>query len=185
MLYCIYSYYKLLAIFPVLYNIALQLIYFIYLFILKILFIFGCVGSLLVHVGFLQLQQVGATLPCGAPASHCGSFSCCRAWALGVWASGVAACRPQSMPASVVVARGLSSVAHGLQSAGSVIVEHRLSCSTACGIFPDQGWNPWQAGRFLTTAPPGKSLIYFIHNSLYHLIPLPLSCPSPIPSPHW
>ena len=33
-------------------------------------------------------------------------------------------------------------VARGLQSAGSVVVEHRLSCSTACGIFPDQGLNP-------------------------------------------
>ena len=31
----------------------------------------------------------------------------------------------------------------------SVVVAHRLSCSTACGIFPDQGSNPcllhWQA----------------------------------------
>ena len=33
--------------------------------------------------------------------------------------------------------------------AGSVVVAHRLSCPTACGIFPDQGLNPcplhWQA----------------------------------------
>ena len=31
---------------------------------------------------------------------------------------------------------------------GSVAAVHRLSCSTACGIFPDQGWDPclpyWQ-----------------------------------------
>ena len=51
--------------------------------------------------------------------------------------------------ASVVVARGLSSVARGLQSAGSVVVAHGLSCSVPCGIFPDQGSNPcplhWQA----------------------------------------
>ena len=37
----------------------------------------------------------------------------------------------------------------GLQSAGSVVVAHELSCSAACGIFLDQGWNPcplhWQA----------------------------------------
>ena len=36
-----------------------------------------------------------------------------------------------------------------LRSAGSVVVAHGLSCSTACGIFPDQGSNPfplhWQA----------------------------------------
>ena len=32
-------------------------------------------------------------------------------------------------------------VFHGLQSAGSVVVAQRLSCSAACGIFPDQGLN--------------------------------------------
>ena len=35
-----------------------------------------------------------------------------------------------------------------LCSRGSVIVVHRLSCSSACGVFPDQGSNPcllpWQ-----------------------------------------
>ena len=39
--------------------------------------------------------------------------------------------------------------AQQLWSAGSVVVAHRLSCSTACGIFPGQGSNPcplhWQA----------------------------------------
>ena len=28
---------------------------------------------------------------------------------------------------------------HGLQSTSSLVVAHRVSCSTACGIFPDQG----------------------------------------------
>ena len=74
------------------------------------LFIFGCVGSLLLRVGFLQLWRVGATLCCGAWASHCGGFSCCGARALGTWAS-------------VVVAGGLSSC-------GSQALEHRLS---SCG----------------------------------------------------
>ena len=36
--------------------------------------------------------------------------------------------------ASVVVARGV-------QSAGSVVVAHGLSCSVACGVFLDQGLN--------------------------------------------
>ena len=35
-----------------------------------------------------------------------------------------------------------------LQSTGSMVVVHRLSCSAACGIFLDQGSNPcllyWQ-----------------------------------------
>ena len=100
---------------------------FIYLFIY--LFISGCVGSLLLRAGFLQLRRAGATLCCGVRASHCGGFSCCRAWALGTRASVV--------------------VAHGLQSTGSVVVVHGLSCFTACGIFPDPGLNPcplrWQA----------------------------------------
>ena len=93
------------------------------------LFIFGCIGSLLLHVGFLQLRRAGATFHCSVRASHCGSFSCCRAWALGAQASVVVACR--------------------LQSAGSVVVAHGLSCFAACGIFPDQSSNPcplhWQA----------------------------------------
>ena len=80
------------------------------------LFIFGCVGSSLLHAGFLQLQRAGATLRCGAPASHCGGFSCCGARALGVWAS-------------VVVVRGLSSC-------GARALECRLSsCGTWAQLF--------------------------------------------------
>ena len=30
----------------------------------------------------------------------------------------------------------------GSRRAGSVVVAHGPSCSTACGIFPDQGSNP-------------------------------------------
>ena len=40
-------------------------------------------------------------------------------------------------------------VAPELQRAGSVVVARGLTCSVACGIFPDQGSNPcllhWQA----------------------------------------
>ena len=46
-------------------------------------FIVGCIGSSLLHVGFLLLRWAGATLHCGAWASHCGGFSCCGARALG------------------------------------------------------------------------------------------------------
>ena len=54
---------------------------------LFIYFIFGCVGSSLLWAGFLWLQRTGATLHCGARASHRGGFSCCRAQALGSRAS--------------------------------------------------------------------------------------------------
>ena len=57
------------------------ILFFYYYF--KNLFIFGCVGSLLLCAGFLHLRQVRATLHCGARASHCGGFSCCGARALG------------------------------------------------------------------------------------------------------
>ena len=52
----------------------------------------------------------------------------------------------------------------GSRCADSVVVAHGLSCSAACGMFPDQGSNPCPlalAGRFSTAAPPGKPLFYF------------------------
>ena len=62
-------------------------------------------------------SERGATLCCGAQASHGGGFSCCGSRAL--------------------------------ERVDSVVVAHGLSCSAACGIFPDQGLNlgplPWQA----------------------------------------
>ena len=44
-------------------------------------YISGCVGSSFLCEGFLQLWQVGATLHCGARASHCRGLSCCGAQA--------------------------------------------------------------------------------------------------------
>ena len=38
---------------------------------------------------------------------------------------------------------GSVAAAPGLQSTGSVVVAHRFSCSEACGIFSDQGSNPF------------------------------------------
>ena len=49
----------------------------------------------------------------------------------------------------VSLSRPLLLQSTGSSRAGSVIVAHGASCSTACGIFPDQGSNPcplhWQA----------------------------------------
>ena len=125
-----------------------------YLFIIN-LFIFVCVESSLLRTGFLQLRRAGATLHCGAWASHCGGFSCCRAQALGARASVVAAC--------------------GLSSCGTRALERRLS---SCGPWPQLFRGMWDlpgpglepvspalAGRFLATVPPGKSrkLVLFIY----------------------
>ena len=79
----------------------------LYFLFFNFIFIFGCVGSLLLRAGFLWLRRAGATLRCGAWASHCGGSSCCRAQALGVRASVVVAC--------------------GLRSCGSRALERRLS----------------------------------------------------------
>ena len=40
---------------------------------------------------FIYLFMAVLGLCCCARASHCGGFSCCGAWALGVWASVVVA----------------------------------------------------------------------------------------------
>ena len=119
--------------------------YFFFLIAIFCFCFFGCAGSSLLCVGFLYLRPTGATVCWGAWVSHCGGFSCCRAQAIGAWAS-------------VVVARGL-------KSAGSVVVAHRLSCSAACGIFPDQGLNPcplhWQSDS-QPLRHPGRPLLCFL-----------------------
>ena len=124
------------------------------LFLKKFIYLFMAVLGL-GCLGFLQLWRAGATLRCGAGASHCGGFSCCRARALGAQASVV--------------------VAHGLSSCGSRALERRLS---SCGArtqllrsmwdLPGPGLEPVSpalAGGFLTTVPPGKSLhfLFGIH----------------------
>ena len=122
------------------------------------------------------MWQAGATLRCGARASHCGGFSCCGARALGVQASVV--------------------VALGLWSAGSVVVAHGISCSTACGIFPDQGLNPcplhWKAKSqpLDHQGSPGRQMlnhcatrevpvIYFKYSTVYMSIQNSQSIPLP------
>ena len=77
-------------LFPML-AVQLALIFF-YCFIYLFLINFGCTGSSLLCSSF-QLQQAGAALHCGAQPSHCNSFSCCGAQALGIRTSVIGACR--------------------------------------------------------------------------------------------
>ena len=60
--------------------------------------------------------------------------------------------------ASLVLYLGFSIVAPTLQSTGSIVVVHGLSCSEAFEILLDQGWNPSPAstGGFFTTELQGK-----------------------------
>ena len=132
------------------------------------LFIFGCIGSSLLRVGFLQLQRAGATLHCGAQASHCSGFSLQRT---GSRHTGFSSCNMQCQQlwhtGSVVVAQGLSSC-------GSQTLEHRFS---SCGAqaqllhgmwdLPGPGiesMSPALAGGFLTNAPPGNSLKFSFYS---------------------
>ena len=138
---------------------------------------FWYVGCSLLRAGFLWLRRAGATLRCGARASHCGGFSCCGARALGTWASVVTALRLSSCGMRAPECASFSSC-------GSWALEHRLSsCSARAELLrgmwdpPGPGIKPVSpalAGGLLTTAPPGKPsttvlkmLIIVILNSIF------------------
>ena len=79
---------------------------------------FSCVGSSLLRVGFLQLQRTGATLHCGARASHCGGFSC------GAWASRCTGFSSCSTWAQQLWLAGCRAQAQQLQCMGLVALQH-------------------------------------------------------------
>ena len=89
-----------------------------FLIFVVVVVVFGCLGSSLLRAGFSLVAASGGYTPrCGARASHCGGFSCCRARALGTQASVVAVrglsscgsrhleCRPSSWPSPILVLR--------------------------------------------------------------------------------
>ena len=65
-------------------------------------------------------------------------------------------------------------VVPGLQSTGSIVVAHGLSCYAAYGIFTDQGLNPcllhWQADSF---PPSQQGRLFYSLNGIFHLVDLP------------
>ena len=100
------------------------------------LFILGCTESWVLCRLLSSCSEWGLLSSCSVWASHSGGFSCCRAQALGLLGS-----------------RSCSS--RTLESTGSIVVAHGLSCSTACGIFLAQGSNMcvlhWQVDSLLLT----------------------------------
>ena len=142
------SYYNILKVFLFVF-LKITVCFFFNVFIFIIYFIFGCVGSSLLRAGFLQLRQAGATLRCGARASHCGGFSCCGARALGT-------------QASVVVARRL-------QIAGSVVVVHGLSCSGHVGSSRTRARTrvPCIGRRIHNHCATREALLKFLYNHKY------------------
>ena len=97
---------------------------------------------MLLHAVYLYLWQVGATLHCGAQASHYHGFSYCGTWPLGV-------------RASVVVARGLRSCGTWAQLLRNMRNLLRLG---------NEHVYPALAGRFLSNAPAGKSLHKYFYS---------------------
>ena len=107
-------------------------LFIIYLFIL---FIFGCAGSQLQHVG-TSLRHVESFV-CGVRALCCGvRVSCCGAWAsLQLWRVGFlfSSCGtrvPECMGSVVCGTQALQ-----LRRTSSVVVACGLSCPVACGIL--------------------------------------------------
>ena len=90
---------------------------------------------------------------CHVQALESAGFSSCHVQALGTQASAVAMCRLWRVQASAVVTHG-------------------LSCSSTCGIFPDQGSNPcplhWQA-NFYPLYPQGMSKTIFFLKRTFRL----------------
>ena len=115
-------------------------------------FILGCAGSLLLHWLFLWLWEAGATLQL-----RCLGFSLRWLLLLQSMGSRVHGLQQLRHVASVVAAPRLYST-------GSVVVAHKLSCSVAYGIFPDQGWNPcllhWQIYSLLVSHRGSPVCIY-------------------------
>ena len=104
---------------------------------------------------------------------NCAGLCCCADFSLVVMKrsySLVAVHRLLVAVASLVVEHRLQGTwasavpAPGLQSTGSMLA-HRLSCSTACGIFPDQGWNPClrhhQADSYPLSHQGNPDIFYF------------------------
>ena len=99
----------------------------LFIFIYLLIYFWLC-WVFVASVGFLQLRRAGAILHCSV-------------WLLIVVASLVAEYGLQARRLQQLWHKGSVAVARGLQNEGSVIVAHGLSCSTACGIFRDQGPN--------------------------------------------
>ena len=88
----------------------------------------------------------------------------CTHFAFGGFSSREA--RALGAGASVVTARaGSAIVVLRLQRTGSVVVVQALSCSSACGIFPDQGSNPCLLHQHADSSPmshqPPKGFFFF------------------------
>ena len=135
-------------------------------------------------LGFLQLQWAGATFCCGAGASRCSGFSCCRARALRHAGPSscskqrlLSSCRAQASRCSGFSCCRARALGHmGFRSCGTWTRLLRLPGSGAqsqslvtpqqCGILLDRGLNSrllhWQAdASFVLSHQGSPRLNYF------------------------
>ena len=119
------------------------------------LFIYGCAGSLLLHLLFSSCSKWGLLSSCRARASHCSGFLLHTQHGLQVlgllWLWHVGSTVPaHELHVLTVPAHGLHVLtvsAHGLHFL--IVLAHGLHFFESHGIFPDQGLNLcllyWQA----------------------------------------
>ena len=102
---------------------------------------------------FSSCGERGLLSSCGVRGSHCSSFSCCRAQALG--------------RAAGAGARGLSSCSSPGSRAAAAVAGDGLSCSGPRGLFPGQGAHPllrhWQVDALLSPQGSLHSLLTLLH----------------------
>ena len=79
----------------------------------------------------------------------CWVFVSVRGISLAAASGGHSSSRCAGLPLS----RPLLLRSTGSRRAGSAVVAHGPSCSAACGIFPDQGWNPCPPHRQADSQP--------------------------------
>ena len=140
LIYSVYLEYKFLAV-------ALLTTCYALHFLKMYLFIFGCAGSSLLYRLVSGWCQAGPLPSCGAWASHCGSLSC-KAWALG---------------GAGFSGWGLRAPEQWSRSCGT-----QFSLLQGMWDLPRPGIEPVSpalAGRFSTTEPPGKPMLYISDSS--------------------
>ena len=96
-----------------------------------------------------------------------------------------AVCRPLTAATSPVAEHRLQAhgpqqlwligsvvVVRGLQNTGSAVVAHGPTCSTACGIFHDQGQtrNPCIGRRILNHCTTRGALLYFLNLMIHGIL---------------
>ena len=98
----------------------------------------------------------GGYLRCCARASHCGGFS---SLSTGSGCTGFSSCSTWAQQLGLAHSRAQATL----------VLAHGLSCSSACGYFPDQGPNPhplhWQVDSYPLYHQ--GSPIFFICSSPY------------------